>query len=73
MRGLGFLAAVDLTDDVLEAYPGASSKLQRACREEGVLVRPLAKGFAISPPLIADEPELELLANAFPRALDRLS
>ncbi|SDX70993.1 Adenosylmethionine-8-amino-7-oxononanoate aminotransferase [Amycolatopsis xylanica] len=70
--GLGFLAAVDLTDDVLEADPGASGKLQRACREEGVLVRPLAKGFAISPPLIADEPELDLLGNAFPRALDRL-
>jgi putrescine aminotransferase len=71
--GLGFLAAVELTAEVMDADPGAPVKLQRACRDEGVIVRNLGRGVAVSPPLIAAEPELDLLAAALPRALDRLS
>ncbi|MDQ7804886.1 aspartate aminotransferase family protein [Amycolatopsis sp. A133] len=71
--GLGFLAAVKLVPEVLEADPGAPVKLQRACRDEGVIVRNLGKGIAVSPPLVAEEPELDLLASALPRALDRLA
>jgi len=37
-------------------------KLQRACRDEGVIVRNLGRGVAVSPPLVAAEPELDLLA-----------
>ncbi|WP_246257609.1 aspartate aminotransferase family protein [Amycolatopsis anabasis] len=70
--GLGFVAGVDLAPDVLEANPGAPQRWQRALRAEGVLVRPLAKGIALSPPLIAGEPELDLLATAIPASLDRL-
>jgi adenosylmethionine-8-amino-7-oxononanoate aminotransferase len=70
--GLGFLAAVELTGDVMDADPGAPVKLQRACRDEGVIVRNLGRGVAVSPPLIAAEPELDLLATALPKALDRL-
>jgi putrescine aminotransferase len=71
--GLGFLAAVELTAQVLEADPGAPVKLQRACREEGVIVRNLGRGVAVSPPLVAGEAELDLLASALPKALDRLA
>ena len=71
--GLGFLAAVELAPDVLEADPGAPVRWQRTCREEGVLVRPVGKGIAMSPPLIAGEPELDLLATGLPRSLDRLA
>ncbi|SFW67179.1 aspartate aminotransferase family protein [Amycolatopsis australiensis] len=71
--GLGFLAAVELTPEVLDADPGAPVKLQRACRDEGVIVRNLGRGVAVSPPLIAEEAELDLLASALPRALDRLA
>jgi putrescine aminotransferase len=71
--GLGFLAAVELAPDVLAADPGAPGRWQRTCREEGLLVRPVAKGIVMSPPLIADEPELELLAAGLPRALERLA
>ncbi|RSD13532.1 aminotransferase family protein [Amycolatopsis eburnea] len=71
--GLGFLAAVELTADVMDADPGAPVKLQRACRDEGVIVRNLGRGVAVSPPLIAVEPELDLLAAALPKALDRLA
>ncbi|MCR6481738.1 aspartate aminotransferase family protein [Amycolatopsis sp. OK19-0408] len=71
--GLGFLAAVELTAEVMDADPGAPVKLQRACRDEGVIVRNLGRGVAVSPPLVAAEPELDLLAAALPRALDRLA
>lgn len=71
--GLGFLAAVELTAEVMDADPGAPVKLQRACRDEGVIVRNLGRGVAVSPPLIAAEPELDLLASALPKALDRLA
>ncbi|MBE1501259.1 adenosylmethionine-8-amino-7-oxononanoate aminotransferase [Amycolatopsis lexingtonensis] len=71
--GLGFLAAVELTAEVMDADPGAPVKLQRACRDEGVIVRNLGRGVAVSPPLIAAEPELDLLAEALPKALDRLA
>ncbi|MEA5358321.1 aspartate aminotransferase family protein [Amycolatopsis sp., V23-08] len=70
--GLGFLAAVELTAEVMDADPGAPVKLQRACRDEGVIVRNLGRGIAVSPPLVAAEPELDLLATALPKALDRL-
>ncbi|MGW5724404.1 aminotransferase family protein [Amycolatopsis sp. NPDC003865] len=71
--GLGFLAAVELTAEVMDADPGAPVKLQRACRDEGVIVRNLGRGIAVSPPLVAGEPELDLLASALPKALDRLT
>ncbi|MFI9457183.1 aspartate aminotransferase family protein [Amycolatopsis sp. NPDC052450] len=70
--GLGFLGAVELKADFLASDAGAPNRLQRMAREEGVLVRNLAKGIAVSPPLIAGEAELDLLASALPRALDRL-
>ncbi|MBE1575882.1 aspartate aminotransferase family protein [Amycolatopsis roodepoortensis] len=71
--GLGFLGAVELKAEVVEANPGAANRLQRLARDEGVLVRNLAKGIAVSPPLIAGEAELDLLATALPRALDKLA
>ncbi|UUV29474.1 aspartate aminotransferase family protein [Amycolatopsis roodepoortensis] len=71
--GLGFLGAVELKAEVIEANPGAANRLQRLARDEGVLVRNLAKGIAVSPPLIAGEAELDLLTTALPRALDKLA
>ncbi|MFD5246562.1 aspartate aminotransferase family protein [Amycolatopsis sp. NPDC058340] len=71
--GLGFLGAVELKAEVVEANPGAANRLQRLARDESVLVRNLAKGIAVSPPLIAGEAELDLLATALPRALDKLA
>jgi adenosylmethionine-8-amino-7-oxononanoate aminotransferase len=71
--GLGVLAAVELAPDLLAEDPGAPGRLHRYLLEEGVIVRSLAKGMAVSPPLVADEAELDLLAEAVPRALDRLT
>ncbi len=70
--GLGFLAAVELAPDVMAADAGSPVRLQKLMREEGVLVRNLGRGIAVSPPLVAAEPELDLLATALPKALARL-
>lgn len=56
--GVGFLAAAQLADDVLERDPGSVARWQRAVREHGVLVRALGKGLAASPPLVTTEDEI---------------
>jgi adenosylmethionine-8-amino-7-oxononanoate aminotransferase len=70
--GVGFLAAVDLAPDVLERDAGLIGRLQLGCREAGVIVRPLGTGVAISPPLIVDQPEIDLIASAIGDTLDAL-
>jgi len=58
--GLGLLGAVELMADALAADPGLPQRLTLACRERGLLVRALATGVAVSPPLTITE---ELLAE----------
>ena len=70
--GLGFMAGIDLTDDVLERDPRAILAWQRACRDSGVLVRPLLKGIAISPPLIATESDIGRIAEMIAEGLKRM-
>jgi adenosylmethionine-8-amino-7-oxononanoate aminotransferase len=67
--GLGLIAALELTEEARAADPGLVVRLQMACREAGVLVRPLAAGVAVSPPLVVGEPELEQLADGIARGL----
>ena len=71
--GLGLLAGVELREEVLAAAPGAAGLLQRACREAGVLVRPLGRGIAVSPPLIVGSQELEEIGRAIVRGLDAIA
>lgn len=62
--GLGLLGAVELSEDVLAADPGAAARLMHACRERGLLVRALGAGVAVSPPLtIAEEQIAEIGAG----------
>jgi adenosylmethionine-8-amino-7-oxononanoate aminotransferase len=70
--GLGFLAAVGLSEDALAAEPGAAAQVAQGAREAGVLVRPLLAGVAVSPPLIADQEHIDLIAQAIRAGLDRL-
>jgi adenosylmethionine-8-amino-7-oxononanoate aminotransferase len=70
--GLGLLGAVDLGADVLERLPGAPWRLYVAIREAGVLLRPLAKGVAISPPLVIGRDEIRQIADAIRAGLDTL-
>lgn len=57
--GLGLLGAVELSGEALAADAGAVARLTRACREEGLLVRALATGVAVSPPLTIDERQID--------------
>jgi putrescine---pyruvate transaminase len=64
--GLGALAGIELTD------PALVPALQRACREAGVLVRPLGTGIAVSPPLTVGQHEIALIAGAVATGLQQL-
>jgi adenosylmethionine-8-amino-7-oxononanoate aminotransferase len=70
--GLGLLAAVALSDDALTADPGAVAKLAAGARAAGVIVRPLLRGVAVSPPLVIDESHLAELADGISAGLGRL-
>jgi adenosylmethionine-8-amino-7-oxononanoate aminotransferase len=70
--GTGFLAAIELDDDLLTQTPDAVAQVVRAAREHGVLVRGLARGIAVSPPLTATEEHLGLIAHALEHALAAL-
>jgi adenosylmethionine-8-amino-7-oxononanoate aminotransferase len=70
--GLGLLGAVALSDDALAADPGAVAKVAGVARQAGVLVRPLLRGVAVSPPLTVEQAHLEELAAAIRAGLDRL-
>ena len=71
--GLGLLAGIELTPEALTSDPQLPLRWQHACRESGVLVRPLGAGIAVSPPLIVGEQEIALLADGIARGLDRLA
>ncbi|HZV72118.1 MAG TPA: aminotransferase class III-fold pyridoxal phosphate-dependent enzyme [Conexibacter sp.] len=70
--GLGLLAAVELTQAALDADPGAVGRWQLACREQGVIVRALGRGLAVSPPLTIAADEIATIARAMHAGLDAL-
>jgi adenosylmethionine-8-amino-7-oxononanoate aminotransferase len=70
--GIGLLGAVALSAEVLEERPGAAAELAALARRGGVLVRPLASGIAVSPPLTATPDHFELIIEALSTALDEM-
>ncbi|GAB2759089.1 aspartate aminotransferase family protein [Salinifilum aidingensis] len=70
--GTGLLGAVELQPDLLTADSAAVSRLVRAVRAEGVLVRGLGSGAAVSPPLTIDSAQIELIGSALRTGLDAL-
>jgi adenosylmethionine-8-amino-7-oxononanoate aminotransferase len=70
--GLGFMAAVQLSPEVLARDPGAVARVAHEAREAGVLVRPLLGCVALSPPLIAEQEHLEMIEQGIRRGLDSL-
>jgi putrescine---pyruvate transaminase len=71
--GLGLMAAVEIAEDVLERDPGAPGRAAAAAREVGVLVRPLGRGLAVSPPLTATPEHFAMAAGATEHGLQRLA
>jgi putrescine aminotransferase len=67
--GIGTLAAVELAADVLERDPTAVAAVVAAARQAGVLVRALARGIAVSPPLTAGIEHFALIAEALEQGL----
>jgi adenosylmethionine-8-amino-7-oxononanoate aminotransferase len=70
--GVGFLAAVELSHELLNTDPGVVGRVALAARQEGVLVRPLGRAIAVSPPLTATTDHIELIAAALEAALAAL-
>jgi adenosylmethionine-8-amino-7-oxononanoate aminotransferase len=67
------MAAVELDADVLAARPAAVVVLQCLAREHGVLLRPLLRSVAMSPPLVCESADIELIAHGLAEGLDRLT
>jgi adenosylmethionine-8-amino-7-oxononanoate aminotransferase len=70
--GLGLLGAVEFAADVLDADPGAPGKVAAAARSRGVLIRPLGRGVAVSPPLTVQTDHIEQIADAIDHGLSAL-
>jgi adenosylmethionine-8-amino-7-oxononanoate aminotransferase len=68
--GTGLLAAVELDADFLDRHPDATAHVARLARDVGVLVRPLARALAVSPPLTVQHEHFTLIAEALTHALD---
>ena len=69
--GLGLLAAVNLREELVADDPGLAARVGVACREAGVLVRPLVAGaIAVSPPLVIGEEHIAEIAEGFRTGLD---
>jgi adenosylmethionine-8-amino-7-oxononanoate aminotransferase len=69
--GTGMLAAVNLRPDLLIDEPTLGATVGMACRDAGVLVRPLVGGaIGISPPLVVDDDDLRAIADGLQAGLD---
>ncbi|TNC24582.1 aminotransferase family protein [Amycolatopsis alkalitolerans] len=71
--GIGLLGAVELSPDLLRRLPSAVADLQVLVRQRGVLLRPLGKALAVSPPLTIQAEQLEEIGDAFAAGLDELA
>jgi adenosylmethionine-8-amino-7-oxononanoate aminotransferase len=70
--GTGTMAAVELSDELIAARPGAVTELVLAARARGVLVRGLGRGVAVSPPLTATAEHFGLIHDALAQGLSTL-
>ena len=66
-RASGCSAAVELSEQALADDPAAVGKVAAGAREAGVLVRPLLRGVAVSPPLTLGQEHIDELAAAIRR------
>jgi putrescine aminotransferase len=71
--GIGFLGALELDADSMDATPGLPAKLAHAVRRNGAIVRPMASALGFSPPLTATEQHLDFLMEAVTAGLDEFS
>ena len=70
--GVGTMAAVELDGELRAQRPAVVQEAFRGARNQGVLVRPLGAGLAVSPPLTATPEHFALIGQALRHALDEL-
>jgi putrescine---pyruvate transaminase len=70
--GVGLLAAVEFSPAALATHPALVQEVFAAVRRRGVIVRPLAGGLAVSPPLTVELEQLHLIAAALRESLDEI-
>ncbi len=79
IRGRGVLLGVELVKDTgsMEPFPQLGKELKRAALEHGIILRVDPSWFAVAPPLIAEEKDLDemcdLIELSLRTALDRVS
>ena len=67
------MAAIELDTELLERRPDAVALGAAAARRMGVLLRPLERALAVSPPLTAGPEHFELIGQAFEHALEAVA
>lgn len=75
VRGMGLLAAVEITSDKASKKPFPSEKaigawIQNKAMEHGVIVRAIANCIALCPPLIVERQHIDELVDGLSQALD---
>jgi len=75
VRGMGLLAAVEITADKASKTPFAADKavgawIQNKAMEHGVIVRAIANCIALCPPLISERQHIDELVDGLAKALD---
>jgi adenosylmethionine-8-amino-7-oxononanoate aminotransferase len=71
--GIGALAAVAFVPEGLAERPDLVYRVTAQARERGVLVRPLGDAVAVSPPLVIEREEVDLLGSVLGEALDAVA
>jgi adenosylmethionine-8-amino-7-oxononanoate aminotransferase len=71
--GVGMMAAVALSDELLARRPDAVVRVAAAAREHGVFIRPLPGAVGVSPPLSATEEHFALIAEAIEHGLNAVA
>lgn len=70
--GTGLMAAFEIDGEILGRDPGAPVRLAMLMRDRGVLVRPLGRGVAVSPPLTVTPEHLGLIGDALLESAGKL-
>jgi 4-aminobutyrate--pyruvate transaminase len=77
VRGKGLMALVEVVEDktskkTFEPALGIGAKLMKVSRGKGVIARCNDTGFAVAPPLVITEAEIDQMVNALAETLDEV-
>jgi 4-aminobutyrate--pyruvate transaminase len=75
VRGIGLVGAIELVADKISKSPFPAAEavgpyLAKRAHHHGLIVRPLGDSIAFCPPLIINEPEIDMMLARFAQALD---